>query len=1136
MYIVYVARRAGRRLLPVRDCFAKKIISALLVIACLFMASDLKAQKVTLNLQGVPLQQVLQEIKQQTGYLFLYDEEKVSKAGKVSIKATQEELQAVLTRLLSSANFTFSIIDKTIVLKQKTATPGTDPGKKTAADLLTITGNVKDGAGKPLHNVSVTVKGINSRGTISNEAGEFSLSGLRKGMVIVVSSIGYVTVERRVIEQLVLTVVLTEDAARLSDVVVTALGISKGKRTLTSSVANVDGASLVKARESNMAYAFAGKMAGVSVGNVSGGPGSSSNIIIRGVNSLKGSPPLYVIDGVPIDNTFRGGAGKEGGADLGDGIGNINPDDIEVVTVLKGASAAALYGSRASGGVIVIKTKSGKGQKGLGVELNSNFLTEKAVDLTDFQYEYGHGTNGQKPTTQAQAQGTIFSWGAKLDGSDVVQFDGVARPYVARKDNFRNFYRTGTTFTNTVSVSNSSEKANVRFSASALRNKGIIPNTGLRRNTLNLNTQIRIIPKLTLNILANYVTEEADRNGASLNASALNANFSMLFLPTSYDVRDLKPGYNPSNGAETLPWTGNPFYNNPWFVANRMGLGTRRGRVIGIAGLNYEIADWLSAQVRLGYDRSDDRATQIEPTGMGFKPGGYIFDAFMRYREINSDFLVTATKEVSPSISLTGIVGGNIRRNEYERLASEGSNFSIPFLYTLANTTTGKNSYYNLRKTEVQSLYFNGEASYKNLLFINVTGRQDWFSALDGRSIFYPSAGAAFVFSDLLKWSPLSYGKLRTSWARTTSDPTSLAYQTSLYYNFSGTANSIPLGQIINDAIPDLKLKPNKITEVEAGLELKFFGNRLSMDVAFYNRQIKDEPINITTSVTSGYKAATLNAGTLENKGIELLVSGTPIKTSRFTWTVSVNYTKNNNKVKSLAGNAKEITVAQSGPGQSFISHVVGHAAAQVMAFDYKRDDKGNILFDAGGLPVQGMLTPMGTGIHPVFGGVNNEFKYRNISFSFLVDFKSGAKVYSGTDYYALRYGLDKRSLVGRETGVVGEGVTNGTNNPNTVSVFPATYYDQLAKRISSTLVYDASFAKLRQIIIGYDLPQAVLKRTPFKAANLSLVARNVAILKKYTDNIDPEGSYSPTLAGQGLVQAALPFTRSYGVNLNIKL
>jgi hypothetical protein len=362
-----------------------------------------------------------------------------------------------------------------------------------------------------------------------------------------------------------------------------------------------------------------------------------------------------------------------------------------------------------------------------------------------------------------------------------------------------------------------------------------------------------------------------------------------------------------------------------------------------------------------------------------------------------------------------------------------------------------------------------------------------------------------------------------------------LAYQTSLYYNFSGTASGVPLGQISNEAIPNLKLGPNTITESEAGIELKWLQNRIGLEVAYYNRQIKDEPINVTTSVTSGYTAATLNAGTLENKGVEILLTGAPVKTARFNWNISINYTKNNNKVKSLAGSLQQITVAQSNPGQSFISHVVGYAANQVMAFDYKRDAKGNILYDAAGLPLQGALVPWGSGIHPEFGGINNEFRFKNLSVSFLVDFKWGGKIYSGTDYFALRYGLAKRSLQGRETGVTGTGITESTGNPNTVSVLPYTYYDQLAKRISSELVYDASFAKLRQIVIGYEIPFKAVKKISARSASISLVARNVAILKRHTKNVDPEGNYSPTLAGQGIVQAGLPFTRSFGVNLNIK-
>ncbi|MFZ6013538.1 MAG: SusC/RagA family TonB-linked outer membrane protein, partial [Bacteroidota bacterium] len=411
-------------------------------------------------------------------------------------------------------------------------------------------------------------------------------------------------------------------------------------------------------------------------------------------------------------------------------------------------------------------------------------------------------------------------------------------------------------------------------------------------------------------------------------------------------------------------------------------------------------------------------------------------------------------------------------------------------------------------------------------------GRQDWFSALDGRSIFYPSVGASFVFSELIDVPVMNFAKVRGSWAQLTNDPSQFAYQTSLYYNLSGSANGFPLGQISNGAIPNANLKPNTLVETEFGLEFKFLDNRIGLDVAYYNKKTTDEPINITTSFTSGYTSASLNVGSLENKGIELLLTGTPVKSQDFTWNISFNFTRNNNKVVKLNEGLNSIGIATSRSLNAFAQHVVGEPASQVRAFDYSRDANGAIIHDANGFPVQGELKSYGSGHHPNFGGVNNEFNYKGVNFSF----KSGGKIFSATDYYAYIFGLHKNTLVGRNEDIISAGV-NASGAANTVPVKSWDYYgggSGIANRISSLFVYDASFVKLRQIVLGYTLPASIFKSGVIQSVNVSFVARNVAILKKNTPNIDPESNLNNGV-GQGLELAGVPPTRSYGFNLNVK-
>lgn len=994
-----------------------------------------------------------------------------------------------------------------------------------------VTGNVKDPAGNGMPGVTVQLKGSAS-GTVSDGDGKYSISVESDNSVLVFSFIGFATQEMTVGSQSVIDVALTEDTKQLQEVVVTALGVEKDAKTLGYAVTKVDAASISQARETNVINSLEGRVAGLNISGTNGGPGSSSSIVIRGINSLSGSAPLFVINGVPIDNSTRGNAGQWGGADLGDGISNLNPDDIKEITVLKGATAAALYGSRAASGVIIITTKTGKDRKGFGLEYNTNMTFDQAINYHDFQDQYGQGLNGLKPVDKNSAYNSgQTSWGAKLDGSSVPQYDGVSRPYVAQKDNFSNFYRTGSTFTNTISIGNSNENGSYRFSASDLNNKSIIPNSGLSRNTFNLNVNYKIVPKLTFDLVSNYVIENF-LNRANLSDSPGNANFGISFLPTSLNASVLDPGYM-ADGSENN-FSSNIYVTNPYFAANKFINNTSRNRIINVVSLKYALTDWLTLQGRVGNDIYFDGFTSVTPTGTAYQQAGSMNKVSGKGIETNADFLLTANRKLTNDITLTASVGGNLRKNSFQSTTVSGQTFFIPFLYTDQNLLA-KSPTYLLQQKEVQSFYYTAEFNYKNFLTISTTGRQDKFSVLDGKSIFYPSVGASFVFSELLNVPQISFGKFRASWAQSTGDP-GLPYQTSLYYDISTSTNGHPIGIIKNINVPNKNLQPFLMNEVEFGFDLRFLDNRIGLDVAYYDRKTTKERVDVTTSVTSGYTGATLNVADLQNSGIELMLRGTPVKTANLTWNVSLNYTQNTNKVTALANGLTDITVPGgiSRTQNAFINHEVDQAAAQVMAFDYKRDANGNAMFDASGLPLQGKLTAYGSGYHNTIGGILNEITYKGFTISFLIDYKFGGKIFSATDYYAYVFGLHKNTLVGREgESVIGVGV-NPSGQPNTTSAKPWDYYPSIATNVSSQFVYDASFVKLRQLTIGYKLPSELFKGTPIKGATFSLVARNLAILMKNTPNIDPESNYSNQV-GQGLELAGVPPARNIGFNLNLK-
>ncbi len=960
-----------------------------------------------------------------------------------------------------------------------------------------VTGTVKDPNGTALPGVTVLVKGT-ANGTSTDGDGKYSIEVNGNDAIIVFSFIGFASLEAPVGNQTTIAITLKEDTTQLQEVVVTALGVERDSKAIGYAVTKVDGGALTQARETNVINSLEGRVAGVNISGTPGGAGSSSSIVIRGMTSVNGSTPLFVINGVPMDNTTRGMAGQYGGADYGDGIANLNPDDIKEVTVLKGAAASALYGSRAAGGVIVITTKSGKDRKGFGVEYNTNLVVDQAINYKDFQTQYGQGSLGAKPTDANSAyQSGQSSWGAPLDGSSVVNYDGVSRPYTSQvKSNFKNFYKAGTTFTNTISIGNSNENGSYRFSASDLNNKGIIPNSGLSKQTFNLNINYKILSKLTFDLVSNYI-KDSYLNRPGLSDSPGNANAGILFLPTSLSTSALVPGSGSLPNGNEANFSSNTYATNPYFAAYKFINNTTRDRYINVATLRYSITDWLTLQGRFANDTYFDRYFNVTPSGTAYLNTGGLVQTDVKGVEQNADFLLTANKKVTNDITITASAGGNLRKASYENTVFSGNNFAIPFLYTEPNIVAKNPQGYLNQKKEVQSWYYTAEFNYRNILFVNTTGRQDKFSVLDGKSLFYPAVSTSLVFSELASIPKMSYGKIRASYSTSTGDPGS-PYQTGLYYSIAGSNNGHPIGSINNgngtgygfgNLLPNSNLKPYNLTELELGVDLRFFENRLALDATYYNRQTTKDIVYAQTSGTSGFNSAALNLGSMENKGVELMLRGTPIKTSNFAWNISLNYTHNANTVKALIPGQTDITVPGgiSRTQNAFINMEVGKQAAQVMAFDYARDPATNQILYQNGVPMQGALKAYGSGYHPNIGGVLNEFNYKGFNFGFLIDYKFGGHIFSATNSYAYLFGLHKNTLPGRSSeSITGVGIDQATGATNTVSATPQAYYGGIQSNVSSTFVYDASFVKLRQVIFGYRLPSEWFAKTPIKGATFS--------------------------------------------------
>jgi len=994
----------------------------------------------------------------------------------------------------------------------------------------TITGRVANASGKSLASVTVNVKGKN-RTTKTDDRGNFSINA-DAGDVLVFTSVGYETREQKVSNQSAVNISLNTESKNLDPVVVTALGIRREKRSLGYSVTTVAGSSLTEARETNFVNGLEGKVAGVNVSNVATGPGGSANVVIRGISDITGSnQPLYVIDGIPMQNdtyTQTDVGGGYGGADGGDGTININPDDIETISVLKGAAATALYGYRGSKGVILITTKSGKNAKGSGVEINSNFVVQNVMDNTDWQSTYGQGNDGNKPINGSDAFETgLSSWGAKLDGTPVFQFDGVQRPYSAVKGNMGRFYKNGTAATNTISFNkNLGDEGSVRFSASDLNNKSIIPNAGFQQQSFSLSTNYKLSKHLELQLKGQYINAYT-HNRPSVSDAPGSVNFATLFLPPNVNITSLAPGYK-KDGSENQ-FLDDAYTTNPYFAAYKFINNTRRNRFIGSADLRYTFDNGLYLQLRAGEDYFADRNTNVTPNGTAYQPGGFMLEQNYKSTELNVDAVIGKDFKITKDFKLSALAGVNTRKKAVDDLNAQGNTFQTPYLYTIGNLAS-PTEFTNNPLTINKSIYGTLDFSYKNYLYLAATGRNDWYSTLaPGKTnYFYPSISGSFVFSELLHITAMDMGRLRMGYANVGGEADN-PYQTLLGYNNIGNLNGYPIGNISNGGtVPNDKLEPSSATEFEVGTEMDFFETRLHLDIAYYNKKENREVIPAVTSSTSGYNAVLLNSGTIQNKGIEFLVSGDIVKTKKFTWTETFNGTYNDNKVLSLSTGSTNYPLGYSragedeGVGVAYMSQTLGKSAYQIYVADPARDDKGKIVIDPlTGAPEQGTdYVDVGSGIDPWYAGITSEFKYKRFNFSFLVDGKFGGKIFSGTNYYAYQFGLTKTTLPGRD-------LRYGTSQ-----LYPQDYYFQISNNNPAIFVFDAGFIKLRQIIFGYTFP-ASLFHNKIQGITLNFVARNVFTILKHTPNIDPESNYSN--GPQGIEQAQVPYTRTFGLNLNAK-
>lgn len=1014
-----------------------------------------------------------------------------------------------------------------------------------------ITGVVVDETGFPVTGANVIEKGT-TNGVITDLDGNFTLE-VADGATIEISFIGYTTQEIVVKGQTNFNVKLAEDTQKIDEVVVTALGIKRQSRSLGYSTTQVQGEDFTLARDPNLGNALSGKVAGVSVSGNATGAGGSSRVIIRGNASLTGNNmPLYVVDGVPFSNQNLGSAGTWGGMDMGDGLNNINPDDIESIQVLKGAAASALYGYRGGNGAILITTKSGKKGKPISIDFNNNLTFNTIYDYRDYQQVFGQGTYGSRPTDINSAQASEqSSWGEALDGGNAVNFLGNNYNY-SYVDNWDNFYRTGINESASLAISGAADKIAYRFGISNVYEKSILPNSNNQQQGINMNTTYDILSNLHLMVNANYVFEKT-QGRSNLSDGNGNTNASLIHRGNSFDIRWLERGSATSDwgtaedGSELLGGT-NEYFNNPYWLQYRKTNDMNKNRLTGSMTLKYDITDWLYVQGAVQRDGFNMDFKQIQPIGAAADPSGWMTEYSKSFSEMNLNYLIAFNKEFG-DWSVGATLGGNRQRTITKQYTTTdgGRPFVVDGLWSV-NNLLDKRAAKTYTEYRVNSVYATADLGWKNQVFLNLTGRNDWFSTLspDNNSYFYPSATLSWVFTDTFEMPEwFTFGKVRGSIASASNgtDP----YKNILLYKLRDyTINGqSTITQNNNNQYPNQALKPVRIAEYEAGLSLAFLNNRLSFDMAYYVKNTKDDIAVVSTSSASGYGSKIMNVGEIRNQGFEFMVNAVPVHTKEFEWNTTLNFAYNDSEVLYLGEGVERLQIdgASSRSGNVSVQNIVGSSYGELIGYKYKRHN-GQIVYENGIPQRADELSSLGNGVYNLTGGWSNSFKYKNFILSFLLDFKVGAKLFSGTNYSLFSEGLHKSTLVGRTAdnprgSVIGAGVMldkSGNYVPNNVAVDAQTYYSGITRNnIAEEFVYNANFLKLRELSVGYDFPQTMLtKMKVVKGLNVSLVGRNLWTIIKHTDNIDPEAAYNNS-NGQGLELNGYPATRSIGFNVNVK-
>ena len=1114
-------------------------------------ASPLKAQelnsRISFSFKHGTLTELLKNIEKKTNLSFVYtNKDAVLNRYVPTVNADNEMVSTLLQRILTPMQLTYQVQNNQIIIKKA----------------IRIKGRVTDEKGLPVPGVNIIEKGVGNT-AVTDFNGEYSLNVQDASSVLLFKMMGYQTQEIAVKGQLLINIKLVPDQTALSEVVVTALGIKRSEKALGYSIATVKGADVSTAPEVNVINSLAGKVAGVNVVSTGSDPGSSAFITIRGQSSIAtDNQPLFVVDGVPVAHSLR--ATSEFGrssVDYGSPIADISPDDIETITVLKGASAAALYGSRAGSGVILITTKSGAAnKKGLGISFNSSAQYDKAYLFPHFQTEFGAGDYTDDP-----AVSTSSAWGPRLNvGTKHLQWnsplDANGKPiptdWVSYPNNVKDFYETGSTYTNNLAITGKNESGNYRLSYTNLKNQGIVPNTDLSRNTLNLAATYVLHPKVKISTNFGYVNNKSDNRPSAYRESVTQMLYSM---PANMNINDLRNYWKP--GRENLEQFSPDDSDNPFFVAYQHTNGYDRNRITGNVQAVIDLTNDLSLMARTGLDMYNEQHETKRPfSSKRFKFGGYGVDNSF-FKEQNTDFLLSYKKTLNEDWSFSLSAGGNQMDQTGRSTAQRTESLSIPGIYNINNAQAGTitNSQYSSRK-RINSLYGMGHAAYKDMVFLDVTGRNDWSSTLppENNSYFYPSVSFSTVLTDVfkIKSNVLSFAKIRANWAQVGSDTD--PYQ--LY-------NTVPFNQDWGDVkratiefnLKNNFLKPEIATSYEFGGDLRFLDSRLGLDVTWYKTNKRNQIINIPTTIASGASNRLINAGNIQNSGWEIGFFAVPVKAD-FKWEMNVNFTKNENKVISLMEGLPEYSMG-SADGDN-IRYLIkeGTKIGDFYTPSYTKvptgPNAGAALLDKTGHYIRNNSEYLKVGnYNPDFTvGFNNTFSYKRFTLNVLLDWRKGGNFYSYVVKSLINAGLTDNTLVGRDAqsgglpwvdsqgrsrndGMIIPGFianTDGSYSENKVIIAASDFYNNTYNKYYERLTYSATFLKLREASLTYVFNQQLLKKLPISNLSISLIGRNLYTWTANGLGYDPESTMSVTEGFKlGVGHWTLPGTRSFGFKLS---